>query len=128
MRERGERGKVRKEIQPLGEQIQEYNQAADDTERPRAEICFAVELPMQAVTAGCNCLKSRETEGSTTDSVCVCVCVCVQDKWVPGTFSVWECSFPPCSLTQSLVLAAAKAQHSGNLAYVVLFLCTSGSK
>lgn len=37
MRERGERDKARKEIQPLREQIQEYNQGANDTERPRSE-------------------------------------------------------------------------------------------
>lgn len=52
---------------------------------------------------------------------CVSVCVCVQDKWVPGTFSVWECSFPPCPLTQSLVLAVAKAQLSGNLSFIFFY-------
>jgi len=69
---------------------------------------------MQAVTAGCNCLKSRGTAGITTR-------VRVQDKWVPGTFSVWECSFPPCSLTQSLGLTAAKDQPSGNLSSMVFY-------
>lgn len=66
---------------------------------------------MQVVTAGCNCLKSRETEGITT-----LVCMCIQDKQVPGPFSV-------CSLSQPLVLAVAKAQPSSNLH--ILFLLIS---
>lgn len=60
--------------------------------------------------------EKQGNEGITT-----CVCVCVQDKWVPGTFSVWECSFPPCSLTQSLLLAVAKAQPTSNLNFIFFY-------
>lgn len=52
------------------------------------------------------------------NSLCMCVCVYFQDKWVPGPFSVWEHSFPPCSLTQSLVLTEAKPQPSSYLSFV----------
>jgi len=37
MRKRGEKDKARKEIQPPREQIQKYNQGANDMARPRSE-------------------------------------------------------------------------------------------
>lgn len=72
--------------------------------------CLSIKLPAQAVTAGCNCLESRETG------------VCASSRqMVPWDISCLGMLLPPCSLTQSLVLSAAKVPPSANLDFILYF-------